>query len=96
MVDPTKSGFYPGFVRREPHGNAFTRLIRTTDAKQIGLLYLTTSFGYFAVGDLMALIMRAELTRPGMQLLSPVQYNHRRRGGRGRHPGHPSTGPACV
>jgi cytochrome c oxidase subunit 1 len=51
------------------------RLLGTTDAKQIGLLYLITSFGFFLAGGIMALLMRAELARPGMQFLSPEQYN---------------------
>jgi cytochrome c oxidase subunit 1 len=62
-------------VRREPRGNALTRLLRTTDAKQIGLLYLVTSFGFFIAGGFMALLMRAELARPGLQFLSLEQYN---------------------
>jgi cytochrome c oxidase subunit I len=64
---------YP--VREPPKGSAIARLIRTTDAKQIGLLYLTTSFGFFVVGGFMALLMRAELARPGLQFLSLEQYN---------------------
>jgi cytochrome c oxidase subunit 1 len=51
------------------------RLLRTTDAKQVGLLYLTTSFVFFGAGGIAALLMRAELARPGMQFLSPEQYN---------------------
>src|SRR5262249_59590607 len=47
----------------------------TTDAKQIGIMYLVTSFAFFLVGGLMALLMRAELARPGLQFLSPEQYN---------------------
>jgi cytochrome c oxidase subunit 1 len=66
---------YPGPVRREPPGSVIVRLLSTTDAKQIGLLYLTTSFGFFLAGGVMALLMRAELARPGMQFLSPEQYN---------------------
>jgi cytochrome c oxidase subunit I len=38
-------------------------------------MYLVTSFAFFALGGVMALLMRAELARPGMQLLSPEQYN---------------------
>src|SRR5262245_47242473 len=51
------------------------RIIRTTDAKQIGIMYLVTSFGFFMVGGLMALVMRTELARPGLQFLSLEQYN---------------------
>ncbi|MFR9780995.1 cbb3-type cytochrome c oxidase subunit I, partial [Micromonospora sp. MS34] len=64
-----------GPVHRPVHGSALARLLRTTDAKQIGLLYLATAFGFFLAGGLLALLMRAELARPGMQLLSPEQYN---------------------
>ncbi|UWZ58014.1 cytochrome c oxidase subunit I [Dactylosporangium aurantiacum] len=62
-------------VRPVVPGNAFTRMLRSTDAKDIGVLYLVSSFGFFLVGGFMALLMRAELARPGLQLLSPEQYN---------------------
>ncbi|MFI5914368.1 cytochrome c oxidase subunit I [Dactylosporangium sp. NPDC051541] len=62
-------------VHRPLPGTAFTRLIRTTDAKEIGVLYLVTSFAFFILGGFMALLMRAELARPGLQFLSPEQYN---------------------
>ncbi|HEX3288396.1 MAG TPA: cytochrome c oxidase subunit I [Mycobacterium sp.] len=65
----------PWPVHQPAKGSAFARLLRTTDAKQIGLLYLTTSMGFFFVGGLMAMLMRAELARPGMQFLSLEQYN---------------------
>ncbi|TNH28632.1 cytochrome c oxidase subunit I [Micromonospora orduensis] len=64
-----------GPVRRSVRGSALARMLRTTDAKQIGILYLATAFGFFLVGGLLALIMRAELARPGLQMLSPEQYN---------------------
>ncbi|WP_432839996.1 aa3-type cytochrome oxidase subunit I [Dactylosporangium sp. CA-092794] len=62
-------------VQRAPRGSALARLLRTTDAKQIGLMYLVTSFAFFAVGGIMALLMRAELAHPGLQFLSLEQYN---------------------
>jgi cytochrome c oxidase subunit 1 len=34
-----------------------------------------STFGFFVVGGAMALVMRAELARPGLQLLSTEQYN---------------------
>ncbi|WP_348650069.1 MULTISPECIES: cytochrome c oxidase subunit I [unclassified Solwaraspora] len=74
-VELGAGGANPGPVRSAVPGNSLTRLLRTTDAKQIGLLYLGTSFGYFVAGGVMALLMRAELARPGMQILSPEQYN---------------------
>ncbi|GAA5199222.1 cytochrome c oxidase subunit I [Rugosimonospora acidiphila] len=62
-------------VNRAPRGSVFGGLLRTTDAKQIGLLYLTTAFGFFIVGGAMAMLMRGELARPGLQYLSLEQYN---------------------
>src|SRR4051812_50057378 len=38
-------------------------------------MYTTTSFVWFFVGGLMALLMRGELARPELQFLSPEQYN---------------------
>ncbi|MFF5638794.1 cytochrome c oxidase subunit I [Streptomyces sp. NPDC012825] len=47
----------------------------TTDHKKIGHLYLITSFAFFLLGGLLALVLRAELARPGLQIVSPEQYN---------------------
>jgi cytochrome c oxidase subunit 1 len=65
----------PWPVRRQIRGSALGRIIRTTDAKQIGIMYMVTAFAFFMIGGLMALLMRTELARPGMQFLSPEQYN---------------------
>ncbi|MBX6752194.1 MAG: cytochrome c oxidase subunit I, partial [Micromonosporaceae bacterium] len=65
----------PWPVRQSVPGSVLTRILRTTDAKQIGLMYLITSFAFFLVGGLMALLMRAELAQPGADYLSPEQYN---------------------
>src|SRR5690242_1862708 len=70
---PVATRPYP--VRRQVKGSALGRLLRTTDAKQIGIMYLFTSLAYYVAGGFLALLMRAELARPGMQFLSPEQYN---------------------
>ncbi|QFZ21665.1 aa3-type cytochrome oxidase subunit I [Saccharothrix syringae] len=62
-------------ARRASLGSALLRLFRTTDHKLIGLMYLTTAFGFFLAGGLMALLIRGELARPGLQFLSNEQYN---------------------
>ncbi|NBH02959.1 cytochrome c oxidase subunit I [Amycolatopsis sp. SID8362] len=62
-------------VRRGLRGATLLKTIRTTDHKTIGVLYLSTSFGFFLIGGLTALLMRGELARPGLQFLSPEQYN---------------------
>ena len=41
----------------------------------IGKLYLATSFAWFLVGGLMALLMRSELANPGMQFVNDEVYN---------------------
>ncbi|MCW2525517.1 MAG: cytochrome c oxidase subunit, partial [Pseudonocardiales bacterium] len=56
-------------------GSLFLRMARTTDHKLIGRMYLISAFIYFIIGGILALLMRAELARPGMQFLSPEQYN---------------------
>ncbi|MET9225611.1 cytochrome c oxidase subunit I [Lentzea sp. NPDC003310] len=56
-------------------GSFLLRMFRTTDHKQIGILYLVTSFAFFLAGGVMALLIRTELARPGMQFLSNEQYN---------------------
>src|SRR3979490_1439629 len=56
-------------------GSFMLRMFNTTDHKQIGILYLVTSLGFFLTGGVMAMLMRAELARPGLQFLSLEQYN---------------------
>ncbi|GAA4577226.1 cytochrome c oxidase subunit I [Micromonospora coerulea] len=75
ILAPARFGGYPGPVRSALPGNHLIKLLGTTDAKQIGLLYLLTSFLFFLIGGVMALLLRAELGRPGLQFLSPEQYN---------------------
>jgi cytochrome c oxidase subunit I len=65
----------PDLRPRAAKGSELLRIFRTTDHKQIGVMYLTTSFAFFMIGGFMALLMRSELGWPGMQFLSPEQYN---------------------
>ncbi|WP_246148039.1 cytochrome c oxidase subunit I [Nonomuraea turkmeniaca] len=62
-------------VRRRRTGTVIASWLSTTDHKVIGYLYLITSFGFFLVAGIMAMIIRAELVAPGMQLVSQLQYN---------------------
>ncbi len=70
---PIETRPYP--VRPTVKGATLLRLMRTTDPKQIGIMYMVTSFGFFMVGGLMAMLLRTELARPGLQFLSQEQYN---------------------
>ncbi|WP_084508562.1 aa3-type cytochrome oxidase subunit I [Nocardia pseudovaccinii] len=58
-----------------PKGSYFWKMITTTDPKVLGVMYLTTAMTYFFIGGLIALLMRGELARPGMQFLSTEQFN---------------------
>jgi cytochrome c oxidase subunit 1 len=56
-------------------GQRFLQLLSTTDPKVIGMMYTVTALGFFMAGGVMAMLMRAELFRPGLQFLSDEQYN---------------------
>jgi cytochrome c oxidase subunit 1 len=61
--------------RRLRPGALVVAWVTTTDHKKIGSLYLITSFLFFLFGGVLALVMRAELGRPGLQIMSNEQYN---------------------
>jgi cytochrome c oxidase subunit 1 len=61
--------------RQRPRGSVIVSWLTTTDHKVIGYLYLITSFSFFLMAGLMAMLMRAELARPGLQFLSNEQFN---------------------
>src|SRR5918999_3150943 len=46
-----------------------------TDHKVIGLQYICTTFFFFVLGGVMAMLIRAELAAPGMQFVNPNTYN---------------------
>ena len=50
-------------------GQILVDWITTTDHKKIGYLYLITSFIYFLIGGVMALIIRAQLAAPGLDIV---------------------------
>jgi cytochrome c oxidase subunit 1 len=64
-----------GPAARPALGRRVVRLLTTTDHKTIGRLYLGTSFVFFLLAGVMALVMRAELAGPGMQLVNEERYN---------------------
>ncbi|MGB7290286.1 MAG: cbb3-type cytochrome c oxidase subunit I, partial [Candidatus Macondimonas sp.] len=51
------------------------RWLTTTNHKDLGALYLWLSLLMFLVGGVMALVIRAELFQPGMQLVRPEFFN---------------------
>ena len=46
-----------------------------TDHKVIGIQYIVTTFFFFFVGGLIAMVMRAELAQPGTQVVDPSVFN---------------------
>ena len=70
---PINARPYP--ARRVVKGSGLAHMLRTTDPKDIAILYLVTSFAFFLIGGAMALLIRGELAWPGQQFLSNEQYN---------------------
>lgn len=69
------SGETAGTPSGDREGNAPTQglvsWLTTTDHKRIGILYIATALGFFALAILLALIMRLQLIVPNNTLLSP-------------------------
>src|SRR5690554_5292812 len=61
----------------EHHGPAkgLGRWLFTTNHKDIGSMYLWFSFTMFLLGGTMAMVIRAELFQPGLQLVDPNFFN---------------------
>ena len=59
------------------HGPAkgISRWLFTTNHKDIGTMYLWFSFAMFLLGGAFAMIIRAELFQPGLQLVDPNFFN---------------------
>jgi cytochrome c oxidase subunit I len=53
----------------------FQRWFMATNHKDIGTLYLLFSLAMFLIGGAMALVIRAELFQPGLQLVNPEFFN---------------------
>ncbi len=56
-------------------GKLVWKIMTTTDHKMIGNMYFVTSLMFFAFGGVLALGIRAELARPGLQFFSHETYN---------------------
>ena len=60
-------------VEAEPRG--WRSWVTTTDHKRIGIMYLVTTFVFFIMGGVEALLIRLQLGAPENTLLSPQTYN---------------------
>ncbi len=72
QTPPAAAGPVPRGYRK---GSVLADWLSTTDHKVIGHLYLITSFGFFLIAGLMAMIMRAQLMGPDNHIVSDQQYN---------------------
>src|SRR3989337_758802 len=63
---------------RTPASGAFQTLRRyiwwNTDQKVTGIQYLVTTFTFFLIGGALAMVMRTELSQPGLDLLNGAEY----------------------
>jgi cytochrome c oxidase subunit 1 len=60
-------------VEREARG--WTSWFTTTDHKRIGILYMVTTFVFFLLGGVEALLIRLQLGVPNNTLVTPTVYN---------------------
>src|SRR5579859_895292 len=61
--------------RVRPESRGWTSWFTTTDHKRIGILYIVTTFVFFILGGVEALMMRLQLGAPENTLVSPLVYN---------------------
>ena len=63
-------------MQKKSKGRIVVDWLTTTDHKKIGYLYLITSFIYFLIAGVMALVIRAQLAAPGLEIVqTKEQYN---------------------
>lgn len=65
----------PGIHAEAPSTSGIMSWLTTVDHKRIGILYLVTSLFFFVWGGMEAVIIRAQLAGPNMNLVSADTYN---------------------
>ncbi|MBX3702122.1 MAG: cytochrome c oxidase subunit I [Dokdonella sp.] len=73
-VNPAISDIHADEHDHKPHG-FLHRWLFTTNHKDIGTLYLVFSLTAFFIGGSFAMLIRAELFQPGLQLMQPEFFN---------------------
>ncbi|HEY2283114.1 MAG TPA: cytochrome c oxidase subunit I [Solirubrobacteraceae bacterium] len=61
--------------RAEREARGWTSWITTTDHKRIGIMYMVTTFVFFCLGGVEALMIRLQLGAPNNTLVTPQVYN---------------------
>ena len=62
-------------IPRPTHPTGLWSWITTIDHKRIGILYGVTAFVMFIIGGVEALLMRTQLTKSGLDVVSPEVFN---------------------
>ncbi|MBC6941713.1 MAG: cytochrome c oxidase subunit I [Xanthomonadales bacterium] len=73
-VNPAIPDTHSDAHEHKPHG-FLQRWLFTTNHKDIGTLYLVFSLTAFFIGGTFAMLIRAELFQPGLQLMQPEFFN---------------------
>src|SRR5437764_675861 len=74
-IEPVVVHERPSPFRRPTATTGVWSWMTTVDHKRIGILYFVTSFFFFLVGGLEALLIRSQLARPNGHVLTAQQYN---------------------
>jgi cytochrome c oxidase subunit I len=61
--------------RAEREARGWTSWVTTTDHKRIGIMYMVTTFVFFCLGGVEALLIRLQLGAPNNSLVTPTTYN---------------------
>jgi cytochrome c oxidase subunit 1 len=65
----------PRFAARWDKSKGILGWLTTVDHKKIAIMYLVTTFFFFIIGGVMALLIRIQLAEPQNSFLTPEQYN---------------------
>ncbi len=72
---PHPQALAPGIFRRPTSEHGFWSWVTTVDHKRIGILYGITSFIFFLLGGIEALLVRVQLAQPNLDVLTADRYN---------------------
>ena len=75
MVTEPQAPPIPAHPAPTPRPSGIWSWVTTVDHKRIGIMYLFTTFFFFAAGGLRALVIRLQLEHANNQVVSPQAYN---------------------